>query len=247
MNIHSELSAARGLSEFGKDFGLMHEVIITGRKVGADKHWWTLLIKDKALFAKVVAYAQDIKNGLCYIRVSPNQYKVVSQNQKGDLLPEEFGADIEFMGKIVRAGRKVGANKPWWTLLAHDEDLFTMVVTFVKEIQLGIKHTRATLEWKPDFGEVNFEDVQVYFALFGNAGGWRLPTERELDPALRAMHQKGFHYWKYYWTSTPYFDGHGLTVTYRHNEGLGSMSHERLPVNGQKHPRLRLCRAKAIE
>ena len=41
--------------EFGKDQGLMHEVIVTGRKVGAYKNFWSSLAHDKELFKKVVS------------------------------------------------------------------------------------------------------------------------------------------------------------------------------------------------
>lgn len=43
------------LDEFGKDLGLIHEVIVTGRKVGADRAFWAALAHDEDRFARVVA------------------------------------------------------------------------------------------------------------------------------------------------------------------------------------------------
>lgn len=40
--------------EFGRDFGLMHEVLITGRKVGADKKFWSNLAHNEELFGFIV-------------------------------------------------------------------------------------------------------------------------------------------------------------------------------------------------
>lgn len=43
-----------GASVFGRDLGLIHEVVVTGRKVGADRRFWVKLAHDKSLFGKVV-------------------------------------------------------------------------------------------------------------------------------------------------------------------------------------------------
>jgi len=40
--------------EFGKDHSLIHEAVITGRKVGAGKDFWSALAHQQALFAEVV-------------------------------------------------------------------------------------------------------------------------------------------------------------------------------------------------
>ncbi|MCX6721559.1 MAG: hypothetical protein NT026_03110 [Candidatus Staskawiczbacteria bacterium] len=44
------------MSEFGKDLGLVHEAVVTGRDVGADKEFWAALAHNKELFGKVVAF-----------------------------------------------------------------------------------------------------------------------------------------------------------------------------------------------
>lgn len=42
--------------DFGKDYGLIHEAIVTGRKVGAGREFWTRLAHDEPLFDKVVSF-----------------------------------------------------------------------------------------------------------------------------------------------------------------------------------------------
>ena len=40
--------------DFGKDMGLIHEVIVTGRKVGAGREFWARLAHDESLFQSIV-------------------------------------------------------------------------------------------------------------------------------------------------------------------------------------------------
>lgn len=40
--------------DFGKDLGLVHEAVVTGRKVGAGPEFWSALAHDEGLFRKVV-------------------------------------------------------------------------------------------------------------------------------------------------------------------------------------------------
>lgn len=41
-------------SEFGKEHGLIHEAVVTGRKVGAGKEFWATLAHSEEVFRKVV-------------------------------------------------------------------------------------------------------------------------------------------------------------------------------------------------
>ncbi|MFA5261879.1 MAG: hypothetical protein WC450_11690 [Candidatus Omnitrophota bacterium] len=47
--------------DFGKDHNLMTEVIVTGRKVGAGKRFYSALAEDVALFRKVVEFTEAEK------------------------------------------------------------------------------------------------------------------------------------------------------------------------------------------
>lgn len=40
--------------DFGKDFGLVSEAVVTGRKVGADKKFWSRMAHDRNFFEKVI-------------------------------------------------------------------------------------------------------------------------------------------------------------------------------------------------
>jgi len=40
--------------EFGKDLGIVHEAVVTGRKVGADRKFWSILAHDEEKFKQVV-------------------------------------------------------------------------------------------------------------------------------------------------------------------------------------------------
>jgi hypothetical protein len=45
-------------SNFGKDFGVVHEAVITGRKVGADEKFWAKLAHNEDLFSRFVKVAE---------------------------------------------------------------------------------------------------------------------------------------------------------------------------------------------
>lgn len=47
---------------FGKDHGLIHEVVVTGRKIGAGQEFWAKLAHDEDLFRKVVTLVD--RNGI---------------------------------------------------------------------------------------------------------------------------------------------------------------------------------------
>ncbi|NCN53103.1 hypothetical protein GW950_01415 [Candidatus Wolfebacteria bacterium] len=51
-------SMVRPEEEFGRDFCLVKEAVITGRKVGAGKKFWSALAHNQKLFAEVVKYVQ---------------------------------------------------------------------------------------------------------------------------------------------------------------------------------------------
>jgi hypothetical protein len=51
--------AARRDEDLGKDQGLIHEAVVTGRKVGAGKAFWAKLAHNEDLFRKVVAFVAE--------------------------------------------------------------------------------------------------------------------------------------------------------------------------------------------
>ncbi|MBT3730302.1 hypothetical protein HON59_00750 [bacterium] len=49
------------VSNFGKEIGLIHEVMITGGKIGVDKDFWIKLAHDEKFFSEVVKVYKEIK------------------------------------------------------------------------------------------------------------------------------------------------------------------------------------------
>jgi len=47
------------LEEFGKDIGLVHEAIVTGRRVGAGRDFWATLAHNEAFFSQIVAMTKS--------------------------------------------------------------------------------------------------------------------------------------------------------------------------------------------
>lgn len=70
----------RQSEEFGKDFGLVHEAIVTGRKVGAGKDFWSKLAHDEALFQRVVELVDPL----------PTVTLTVSQERAREIMGSNF-------------------------------------------------------------------------------------------------------------------------------------------------------------
>jgi hypothetical protein len=70
--------------EFGKDIGLIHEVVVTGRKVGATKEFWAKLAHDEDLFRSVVSQVLQV---------------VPEQDWLGNILARERKAHQGFFGQ----------------------------------------------------------------------------------------------------------------------------------------------------
>lgn len=59
-------SMARQDQNFGKDYGLIHEAIVTGRKVGAGHGFWSKIAHDEDLFRRVVEFV-DARSALSVV------------------------------------------------------------------------------------------------------------------------------------------------------------------------------------
>ncbi len=55
------MSSTKNRNEFGKDLGLVHQAVISGREVGADADFWSYLARDKKLFGQVVKTVKAAK------------------------------------------------------------------------------------------------------------------------------------------------------------------------------------------
>jgi hypothetical protein len=56
-------SMVRPNEGFGKEIGLVHEAIVTGRKAGADREFWAKLTHDEQLFRRVVVFVNGREPG----------------------------------------------------------------------------------------------------------------------------------------------------------------------------------------
>jgi len=64
-------------TQFGEDHGLLHEAVVTGRKVGAGKDFWAALAHNEQLFARVVALVVEA------LRVVFTLIAKIDRNMKG--------------------------------------------------------------------------------------------------------------------------------------------------------------------
>jgi hypothetical protein len=80
--------------EFGKEVTLLGEVVVTGRKVGADKAFWSKLAHDQELFAKIVAFSRQtfslIEDLAWDNRINGRSWKLLRDlvDDKGEFKPE---------------------------------------------------------------------------------------------------------------------------------------------------------------
>jgi len=111
------------MSEFGKDHALIHEMVVTGREVGAGKEFYAALAHSKELFAKVVAFVAEALRLIFTLAPAIERdmtgWKLVEPEIKSaedgefELVLQEFLQDGEsYLGgeEMVQRGRKLGAN-----------------------------------------------------------------------------------------------------------------------------------------
>ncbi|MGB8473767.1 MAG: hypothetical protein WCE61_06740 [Candidatus Acidiferrum sp.] len=67
--------------DFGRDYGLVHEAIVTGRKAGAGREFWAKLAHDRNFFEKVVRFVRHVDLvGTTHHRAS----QIMGQNSFGN-------------------------------------------------------------------------------------------------------------------------------------------------------------------
>ena|SRR3989338_8508391 len=64
--------------EFGRDHGLIHEVVVTGRKVGAGRDFWSKLAQDPALFERTVRFVSH--GGLDRVEIELRAREIMGKN-----------------------------------------------------------------------------------------------------------------------------------------------------------------------
>ena len=84
------------MSDFGKDLGLVHEAVITGRRVGATERFWSALAHHEEVFGKTVAFVLSLMSMIFRLRPDfdpdiPTRLKKLDKDSPakgGDFTPE---------------------------------------------------------------------------------------------------------------------------------------------------------------
>jgi hypothetical protein len=97
--------------EFGKDLGLIHEVVVTGRKAGATKKFWAKLAHNEHLFRLVVEQVLIEEGWLKDILASERQCHL-------DFFGQEFDLS-EFEETLQRHGEEKIKNWQWLYFEPH--------------------------------------------------------------------------------------------------------------------------------
>lgn len=103
---------------FGRDHGLIQEVIVTGRKVGADRQFWSRLAHDEQVFREVVRHVLGEQADYQPTTSQQGAADIMGRNYHGpDQVAKHFGvqyrdaelgllAEVPFSAEVLRAGRE---------------------------------------------------------------------------------------------------------------------------------------------
>lgn len=87
------------MNEFGKDMGLIHEAVVTGRKVGAGHGFWATLAHSEELFKKVVALVAAMLTPV--FRLVAGFDRDMTKEEKWELLSDTEAKEGEFKPELV--------------------------------------------------------------------------------------------------------------------------------------------------
>ncbi len=150
-------------TQFGKDYGLVHEAIVTGRKVGAGKEFWARFAHDEEKFKQVV---ELVMNLICLVaRVvvdyGKNLHEMIVEgaydNVNSDITAENFPVKGE--GKCEREIALFHFNR----YISSDDAIKEMATTGYRP---------ATIEDLLALGKVK-PDLQRQFPIVALGSVWR--------------------------------------------------------------------------
>lgn len=96
------------VKEFGRDYGLIHEAVVMGRKAGADQNFWAALAHNEELFRNVVELVCQINENTFLLPISFGWFSpVISPTDGEETLAE--GKDV--FCQIDSDFEKYGTNK----------------------------------------------------------------------------------------------------------------------------------------
>lgn len=106
------------VSDFGKDLGLMHEVVVTGRKAGADREFWVKIAHDEGAFREAVkaVNGMDILLAVDYDRsigdgVKAGNYDGSNSDITSDHFPSDKKGKTEVAARPIGFGRVIGSDE----------------------------------------------------------------------------------------------------------------------------------------
>jgi hypothetical protein len=133
-------------SDFGRDHGLMHEVVVSGRVVGADEFFWSSLAHDRDLFSRV---REAVDNELIHrlrITLEPSNSDVSSElpcEVVKDLSPKLTHKRDFILTKVLGTPEQL---KEW-----SDGVAFTEAELIMRAVEMhglyGITHLLPLLKW----------------------------------------------------------------------------------------------------
>ena len=132
--------------DFGKDYGLIHEAIVTGRKVGAGREFWTRLAHDETLFDKVVSYVE--RNGYEATTSQKQAREIMGKNFFGiEEAVQHFGvkptrAQLSALSEVPFTEGVLESHKDTHVLIA----VFPISVLDVRKVDNGLFYSSSG-EW----------------------------------------------------------------------------------------------------
>ena len=146
------------MSEFGADHALIHETVVTGRKVGAGKDFWATLAHSEELFAEVVAFVTE------QTRVIFTLTSKIDRDMEGWTCPKPVKAEEDEFEPILCEFLQSGETR------ISGEEMIGRARE--QKIQTGLRHAEAMLR--------NQERIPVdwrkYYLVFPES--WWYPADR---------------------------------------------------------------------
>ena len=122
-------------SDFGKDHGLIHEAVVTGREVGAGKEFWAALAHSKEVFRETLAFVMNFPPLVFQLTATFDHDK---RQDDWKLKADTTAKEGEFRPELAEILREGESHVPGETMLERAEDF-----------GLGQHHAEAMLRHQP--------------------------------------------------------------------------------------------------
>jgi len=148
---HALKEVPMSASDFGKDHGLMHEVVVTGRRVGADEFFWSSLAHDSQLFSRVREFVDSALVSELRIALTPvYEPPFTPVNLRWYSIEENHHAErllTEKKYKLVKALSSPKSVGEWYSGVRCDEADLMYKAFKASGRDQGIWHVTPLLNW----------------------------------------------------------------------------------------------------